>query len=269
MRCVVALFSVSLFTLALDYQIRAEDWAHWRGPAQDGASGDTGLPATFNINPKAEKNVIWRAPYGCRSTPVILNKRVYIINGVGSGLTEGERVMCFDADSGKVLWEDKFHVFHCDIVSSRVGWTNPVGDPETGNIYVHGTQGYLRAYDKDGKILWNHSLTEEYGRVSGYGGRSASPVVDSGLVIVGMINGSWGDYARGANRFVAFDKLTGMPVWWSELPGQMKGTYYSTPVVATINGQRLLITGGAEEGCMPFKCAPANSCGATSSPTVW
>ncbi|HEV3145711.1 MAG TPA: PQQ-binding-like beta-propeller repeat protein [Gemmataceae bacterium] len=225
---------------------RGEDWAHWRGPAQDGASADTGLPATFDINPKAQKNVIWRQPFGCRSTPVILNNRVYIINGVGAGLSEGERVMCFDANDGRVLWENKFHVFHCDIVSSRVGWTNPVGDAETGNIYVHGTQGFLRCYDKDGKILWNHSLTEEYGRVSGYGGRSASPVVDSGLVIVGMINGSWGDYARGANRFVAFDKLTGTPVWWSELPGQMKGTYYSTPVVTTIGGQRLLITGGAD-----------------------
>src|SRR5262245_8935210 len=98
-RTVPLLYSAAVMAFVFG-SARAENWAHWRGPAQDGASGDTGLPATFNINPKAEKNVIWRAPYGCRSTPVILNKRVYIINGVGSGLTEGERVMCFDADSG-------------------------------------------------------------------------------------------------------------------------------------------------------------------------
>ncbi|HLW68174.1 MAG TPA: PQQ-binding-like beta-propeller repeat protein, partial [Gemmataceae bacterium] len=216
----------------------AEDWSHWRGPTQNGVSYDTGLPQKFDK--------IWSAPYGCRSTPIIMNNRVYIINVVGNGVTTGERVMCFDANSGKVLWEDKFPVFHCDIVASRVGWTNPAGDPETGNIYVHGTQGFLRCYDKDGKILWNHSLTEEYGRVTGYGGRSASPTVDGDLVIIGMINGSWGDFARGANRFVAFNKRDGTPVWWSAESTVMKGTYYSNPVIAVIGGQRLLITGSAD-----------------------
>ena len=62
-------------------------------------------------------------------------------------------------------------------------------------------------FDKDlKKILWSHSLTEEYGRVSGYGGRLASPIVDGDLVIVSMLNGSWGEMAIGGNRFVAFDK---------------------------------------------------------------
>ena len=45
--------------------------------------------------------------------------------------------------------------------------------------------------------------------MTGYGGRSVSPTVDGDLVIVGMINASWGDQARGANRYVAFDKNTG------------------------------------------------------------
>ena len=161
-----------------------------------------------------------------------MNNRVYIINRAGEGLNEQERVMCFDADSGKVIWEHKFNVFLTDIVSVRLGWTNLAADPETGNIYAHGTQGMLFCFDKDGKVLWSHSMTEEYGRISGYGGRVTSPVLDGDLLILGMVNASWGDQARGGNRFVAFDKRTGKVVWWASTGLQPRNTYYSTPVVA-------------------------------------
>src|SRR5262249_33660315 len=156
-----------------------------------------------------------------RSTPVVQNGRVYIINKAGGeGDTEEsrlhlqERVMCLDADTGRTLWEHKFNVWHTDIVAVRLGWTNMVGDPQTGNVYAHGTQGLLFCFDKDGKILWQHSLTEEYGRISGYGGRIASPVIDGDLLILSMLNASWGEQAIGGCRFVAFDKRTGQVVWW-------------------------------------------------------
>lgn len=233
----------------------AHDWTHWRGPLQTGVSLETNLPERMSSDPKApNSNVIWKKPIGGRSAPLVLNGRVYIINNVDEGtLKEQERVMCFDANSGAVVWEYRFNVFHTDIVSSRVGWSNLASDPETGNIYAHGVQGLLICFDKDGKIVWQRSLTEEYGRVTGYGGRVTSPTVDGDLVIVGMCNASWGDQARLSNRFVAFDKKTGMPMWWSETAGGFRGTYYSIPVVAAINGERLLISGGSDGGIHAFK----------------
>ena len=234
--------------------VRATDWYRWRGPEQNGVSPEKNLPEKWSPDPKApNNNLIWKAPYGGRSTPIVLNGRVYLINDVGDGLTEQERVMCFDADTGKVEWEYKFNVFLTDIVSDRVGWTNLVADPETGNVYAHGVQGLFFCFSRDGKVLWSHSLTEEYGRISGYGGRVTSPVVDGDLVILGMVNASWGDQARGGNRFVAFDKRTGEPVWWSSTGAQVKDTYYSTPIVTVIGGQRLLISGGADGGVHAFQ----------------
>jgi outer membrane protein assembly factor BamB len=96
-------------------------------------------------------------------------------------------------------------------------------------------------------------MTEEYGRVSGYGGRTVSPIIDGELLILGMVNASWGEYARGGNRFVGMDKKTGVVRWWAETPGRVKDTYYSTPVVAVINGQRLLVSGGADGGVHAFQ----------------
>ncbi len=248
-------FVLSIVSVAaLCAAAQAGDWVHWRGPSQNGASYDTGIPEKFSLDANDPKsNLLWRKPYGCRSTPLIINGRVYLIRNMGEGLNEGEGITCLDAKTGDLVWEDKFNVFLTDIVSSRVGWTNPAGDPETGNVYIHGTQGFLRCYSRDGKVIWSRSLTEEFGRVTGYGGRVVSPVVSEGLVIVGMINGSWGDFARGANRFVAFDKNNGQVAWWSALEGPIRGTYYSNPVVATINGQKLLITGGADGGLHAFQ----------------
>src|SRR5438876_2749339 len=224
------------------------DWIHWRGPEQNGVSRDVGLPESWSLDLNdPNSNFVWKAPYGCRSTPLVMGGRVYIIGNDGAGVQNGERVVALDAATGKLLWEYKFNVWHTDIVSSRVGWANLAGDPDTGRIYAHGVQGLMLCLDAaSGKLIWQHSLTEEYGRVSGYGGRIVSPLVDEKLVIVGMINASWGDYARGGCRYVAFDKNDGSVVWWSDPCGQIKGTYYSNPIVKVINGQRLLITGAAD-----------------------
>ena len=232
----------------------AVEWSHWRGPTQNGVSTDKNLPEKWSPNPEtADNNLVWKTPFGGRTTPIVQNDRVYIINKVGKGISEQERVMCFSMKDGKLLWEYKFNVFHTDIVSVRLGWTNMTGDPETGNVYAHGTQGLLFCFDKDGKVLWSKSLTEEYGRITGYGGRVTSPIVEGDLLIIGMINASWGDQGMGRNRFVAFNKKTGVIQWWAFTGATVKDTYYSYPVVANINGQRLLISGGGDGGVHAFK----------------
>ena len=233
---------------------QAADWYNWRGPWQNGVSPETNLPDKWSPDPKdADNNLIWKAPYGCRSTPLVMNGRVFLINHLGEKETVQERVMCLDANTGKLLWEYKFNVWHTGIVTTRLGWTNLAGDPKTGNIYAQGTQGTFLCFDKDGKILWQRSLTEEYGRISGYGGRVTSPIVADDLVVVGMLNSSWGDQGKGGCRFLAMDKLTGAVVWWSEPGGPPKDTFYSVPVVATINGEKLVISGGADGGVYAMK----------------
>jgi outer membrane protein assembly factor BamB len=230
---------------------RAGDWTQWRGPEQNGLSPETGLPDKWDAG--SGMNVVWHADIGGRTTPVVQKGRVYLINKIGDDVTQQERVMALDEKTGKVEWEYKFNVFHSDIVADRLGWTNMVGDPETDTVFAHGTQGLLMCFDRNGKIVWQHSLTEEYGRISGYGGRVVSPIVDRDLVIVGMINASWGDQATGRTRFGAFDKRTGKVVWWASTGLPVKDTYYSTPVVAVIGGQRLLISGGGDGAVSAFK----------------
>jgi outer membrane protein assembly factor BamB len=244
-----ALFALLTATTAA----RSADWLHWRGPNQNGFSQEKGLPDSFDPAMKAKGNVAWTAPFGGRAAPLIMDGRVYVLQGFGEGLGESERVVCLDEKTGKKLWDFEQRIYHSDIVSSRLGWTPLAGDPKAGYVYAHTTAGNLICLDKAGKLVWERQLTEEFGRVSGYGGRIIAPTFDSGLVIVGMLNSSWGDHARGANRFVAFDGMNGHVVWIGESAFPLKVTYQSNPTVAVIGGQRLLITGGSDGAIHAFK----------------
>jgi outer membrane protein assembly factor BamB len=246
-------FALFLANFALCAAAEGRDWVHWRGPEENGVSRETGLPDTFDPKQGPKGNVIWQQPFGGRSAPLVLDGKIYLIQGTGAGLGEGEQILCFDEKTGKPLWKYRVNVFHTDIVSSRLGWTTLTADPATKYVYAHSTAGLLLCLDSNGKLVWSRSLTEEYGRVSGYGGRIVSPIFDSGMCIIGMVNSSWGDQGRTANRFAAFDGKTGQLIWWGETPNAIKGTYYSSPVVAVIGGQRLLISGGADGYINAFK----------------
>ncbi|MDA1190108.1 MAG: PQQ-binding-like beta-propeller repeat protein [Candidatus Poribacteria bacterium] len=218
-------------------------WTHWRGPTQTGASPETGLVSSWS--PEGE-NVLWKGDAIVRSTPIIMDGRAYVMARVGKDITEQEQVVCFDVMTGKMLWEDRFNLYHTTVPFNRVGWTSPAGDPETNTIFVHGVGGVFNCYTADGEIVWSRSLTEDVGRISGYGGRTNTPIVDGDLVIFGFLSSSWGDQVAGRARFHAFDKRTGDTVWISTLPGRPLDTFYSVPVIADIDDQHLLITGSAD-----------------------
>lgn len=247
--CCFALFAA----LAVSSSAQSADWVHWRGPMQNGHSLDKGLPDDFDPAMKEKGNVAWIAPYGGRAAPLVMDGRIYVFQGFGEGLGEAERVVCLEEKTGKKLWEHVERVYHSDVVSSRLGWTPLTGDPKSGTVFAQTTGGNLICLDKTGKLVWVRQLTEEFGRVTGYGGRIPAPIYDDGLVIVGLLNSSWGDQARGANRFYAFDAKNGNIVWINDTGLPLKVTYQSNPVIAVINGQRLLITGGSDGALHAFK----------------
>jgi outer membrane protein assembly factor BamB len=221
----------------------ANDWPYWRGPEQTGMTREK-APVT-EWSPDGE-GLLWKNDIGGRTTPVVMNGRVYTITPVGSDVNLQERVVCVDADTGQLVWEHRFNVFHTDMVENRVGWTAVVADPETGNVYAHGTGGEFFCFDRDGKVVWKRSLTEEFGRISGYGGRLHTPIIDEDKVIISFLNSSWGAHARPLHRYLAMDKKTGEVIYWAEPGGAPLDTTYACPVVTVIDGKRLLIAPNAD-----------------------
>ena len=240
----------ALVTAQGPHKIPLGDWPEARGPHRDGRSDEKELIEKWAIN---GQNFLWRAPYGGRSAPVVMGNRVYVQNPAGVGDRMQERVMALDADTGKVVWEYKFNVFQSDVPPHRVGWASPAVDPETGNIYVMGVGATVIALSKDGKLLWDHSIGEEFAAFTTHGGRTTSPLVDGNLVIVSAAISSWGAGASRQHRFVALDKRSGEIVWVASPGGRPYDTNYAAPTIATINGLRLLISGSGDGGVYAMK----------------
>ncbi|NOS71744.1 MAG: PQQ-binding-like beta-propeller repeat protein [Verrucomicrobia bacterium] len=209
-------------------------WLSWRGPDQVGMSRETGLPD--KVDPK---NPLWSADFPGQSTPVIANGKLYIMGYLGEGADLQEGVACFDAETGKKLWQQLYNDFLSDTVYLRYATATPAIDPETGDVFVQGTQGILAAFTADGKLLWKHSLMEKFGRLTFPNARTASPVIDGDLVITRGITANWGAQGPAADRFYAFDKKTGELVWASSPGDRPKDNSFSHPQLSWRNGKRV------------------------------
>jgi outer membrane protein assembly factor BamB len=228
----------------------AGDWPDGRGPNRDGVSSEKNLPEKWSLD---GEGMAWKAPYGGRSTPVILGDRLYLQNTAGSGETEQEQLVCFNADTGKKLWEYRANMFQSDVPAHRVAWASPVADPETGNVYMFAGNDLLTALTAAGKKIWERSITEEFAPFTTHGGRTISPLVDGNLVIVATPTSTWGTQANRAQRFIALDKKTGDIIWISTPGGRPYDTSYAPMNIATVNGMRLLVTGGSDGAALAMK----------------
>jgi outer membrane protein assembly factor BamB len=232
------------------------DWPSWRGPEQNGISRETGIVDTWDPAGGADSNVLWKeAELGGISTPIVMRGKLYTIVRSEPGTTrEGEKVVCVDAATGKKIWENKFNVFLSDVPAERVGWSSCVGDPTTGRVYAIGVCGLFQCLEGDtGKTVWKRSLNEEFGLLTTYGGRTNVPVVFEDLVIISGVVTGWGDMARPAHRFLAFDKKTGEAVWFNGTRPLPEDTTYSTPVLAVLKGQSALVFGSGDGGVHAFQ----------------
>ena len=245
-----------LLTIALSLPaaalLAAGDWPEWRGPARTGASTATALPSSWS--PSGE-NLAWKVPFGGRSAPVVFGDRLYLQNGSGSGATLQERLMCFNADTGALLWEHKYNIFASDVPPHRIAWASPAVDPATGNVFAFSGNGLLMSLSPDGKLLWERSLAEEFGMWTTHGGRVSSPVIDGDQVIVSGLTFLWGAHSGGAHRFIAFDTKSGQVIWMSSPEGRPTDTIYANPFIAEVNGTRLLFSGGSDGAMHAIKAA--------------
>ncbi len=225
------------------------DWPQSRGPDQDRTSRETGLIDQWDPAGGEGSHLLWKQPeLAGRSTPIVMDGRLITLTRSFPGTPrEGEKVVCADAATGEILWEKPFNVYLSDVPAERVGWSCCTGDPETGLLYAQGVCGLFQCLEaKTGKTVWSRSLHEEFGLLSTYGGRTNVPVIFEDLVVVSGIVIGWGEMAKPAHRFIAFDKHTGEPVWFRGTRPLPYDTTYSTPTVCILGGQAALVFGSGD-----------------------
>jgi hypothetical protein len=114
--------------------------------------------------------------------------------------------------------------------------------------------GIFSAFTADGKLVWQHSLMEELGRMTFPNGRAGSPVIHDNMVIIHYLTSNWGAQGPPMDRFYAYDKRSGAMIW-SSTPGvPPKDNSFSTPMFAKRGGRDVFYVG---TGCGNVACLDA------------
>ncbi|MBI3881723.1 MAG: PQQ-binding-like beta-propeller repeat protein [Verrucomicrobia bacterium] len=196
----------------------ADDWPAFRGPTHDGRSRETGL--AFSANPK----ILWRANVGLGfSTFVAAGDRV--LTAGHDGKKNGTAtVWCFDAATGRVVWQHSYPAPLGDKYFE--GGTTGTPTIHDGKVFHLSREGDCFCLDlATGKILWQRQLVKDLGVEIPDWGFASSPLVEDGRVFLNL--GPAG---------TALDAGTGQLAWQSG--GGMAG--YATCVGFDLAGTRCL-----------------------------
>ncbi len=209
MKARVALIAVVLMVTA--GSSLAADWPQWRGPNRDGKSADTSLLKQW---PENGPPLAWKIDKlgGGDAGPAIAAGRIFVMSDRG----DKEVVWARSEKDGSEIWVTPLGpAFRQQPSQGREGPScTPTVDGE--RLYVEGLGGNVACLQvKDGKIVWQRSLTEDFGGRRPMWSFRESPLVDGDRVIV---------TPGGADAImVALNKLTGETIWKARMPDSPAG----------------------------------------------
>lgn len=265
------------------------DWPMWGGsPDRNFVSDETGIPATWNM--KTGENIKWVAPLGSQTygNPVVVAGKVLVGTNNGGEYRpkiKGDKgiVLCFAADSGKLLWQ----ATHDKLATGQVNdWpeqgicSSPAVDGD--RIYYVSNRCELVCADLDGMadgndgvkdekyneaqdadIIWTLDMIDELA-VFPHNLATSSPVIAGDLVYLissnGVDEGHLNLPSPQAAAFVAVNKTTGEVAWTRNDPGKntLHGQW-SSPSYGIIGGVPQVVFAGGDGwayGFEPLKGEP-------------
>lgn len=204
-------------------------WPQWRGPTRDGRSHGADWPKSID-----EKHLVkqWRVELGQGySGPIVGHDHVFTVESTEDGT---ELVRALDRKTGKEVWQQAWEgVMRVPFFARENGsWVRATPAFDGDALYVAGMRDVLAALDaKTGAVRWRVDFTKRYKTPLPSFGFVCSPLVLEGFV-----------YVQAGGGFVKLNAKTGESVWRTLADaGGMNGSAFSSPVVATLAGQRQLV----------------------------
>lgn len=219
---------------------RADDWPNWRGPHHDGISRETGLLKSW---PEPGPKVLWKADLGGGYASVA------VAGGQSFTLTKDkdeDLVLCFDALTGKKLWEYRYSCNYADYPSlDKRFLTGPKTTPavDGDRVYALGNTGRLQCLGvHDGKLVWERDLLKLADRKCPEYGYCNSPFIVGDRLYLSP-GGQKG------NSLACLDKKDGRVIWQS-LDDRIG---WATPILITVESvpQLVYFTGNGAVAVSP------------------
>lgn len=234
--------------LAAPLALAAADWAHWRGPAYDGSTDETGLPSKWSKT----SHVAWSAPLpgASAATPVIHGEHVYVSST--DAAQDTLLAMAFDRRSGRELWRRVIGRGTSRENKSNYASPSPVTDGKRA-VFLYGN-GRTAAFDPAGKLLWERDLAAEYGDFAFGWTYAASPLLHDGRLIYQVLQRDVPVSGRGRagapieSYLLAVDPATGKNLWKHARPSDAvdeSRESFASPIPFNGSGRpEILVVGG-------------------------
>jgi outer membrane protein assembly factor BamB len=219
-----AVFIILLFpSLSISASAQAE-WPQWGGPERNFNVKAKGLAQSW---PSAGPKQLWTRPLGQGHSSILVDRKtLYTMYSQG----EEEIVIALAADTGKTIWEYKYHAPTAGI-DYEYGFGPHATPLLVGNLlYTVGSVGMLHALNKEtGKVVWSHDLWKEYGGTKMGRGYSCSPLAYKNTIIL-TLGGK-------DQTLVAFNQKDGS-VAWKSLSFDMSP---ASPLLINVDGQDQMV----------------------------
>jgi outer membrane protein assembly factor BamB len=257
---------------ALPVPAAAQHWPQWRGPASQGISSESGLPATWG----ERENVAWRTPLAGlgTSSPIVWGDRVFVTSQLGAlrivggganpqlarddqTLARQERpiggqaaasaassgdvwlvVEAFARADGRRLWDYRTRATGpLPDVHEKHNLATPTPVSDGQRVYAWFGNGQLVALDMDGRLVWARHLGLEYSPFVTQWGHGSSPTLYGDLLILLC------DHLTDA-YLLAVDARTGKERWRVER-GDGRVSHSTPLVVRRPGGDELVVNSSA------------------------
>ncbi len=204
-------------------------WDQWRGPTRDGHVTGMAWPESISESFLILK---WRVPLEpSYSGPIVSHSAVFV---TATADKKSEVVTALDRDSGKELWHTEWTgaLTVPFFAASNGSWIRSTPAFDGQSLFVGGMQDVLVSLDaKSGKERWRIPFAKEFGSAPPSFGLVSSPLLDGDSL-----------YVQAGASFVKVEKATGKIIWRVlKDAGGMNGGAFSSPILATLAGQRQLI----------------------------
>jgi outer membrane protein assembly factor BamB len=229
---------------ASDWQPASSDYPRFLGSGYWAEVKGVELDTDWHSNPPQE---LWRREIGAGWSAFAIVGN-YAVTQEQRG--EHELVSCYRVDTGEPVWVHADDVrFDPSGVADSLGGVGPRATPTIhgDRIFSQGATGIVNCLDaRSGEVVWSHDTAEEFGATVALWGKSGSPLVTDGKVIV-SVGAPFGEAVSASettaaelpfnSSLVAFDGETGDVRWAA---GSRKAAYAS-PIIAELAGERQIV----------------------------
>lgn len=186
--------------LAFSVTSKAADWPQFHGLGGSGKA-EASLPDSWSNT----EHIVWKTPLPGigASSPVIVGDRIFLTAATGDAASLQRHVLCFDAGSGKILWDKTVasELPEQEKIREDHGYASATPAATATHVFVFFGKSGVFCFDHSGKQVWH---TKVGSALNGWGSAASLTLYKNTVLVNASVE---------SESLFSLDQKTGREVW--------------------------------------------------------